>query len=63
MTNFYFVELYDRHRNFLGTRSLRATDAMTARGEAEAIRHATGCVVHLFEQPPFANYTLLTIHA
>jgi hypothetical protein len=59
----YFVELYDRHLNHVGTRSLRATDAMAARGEAEAIRQTTGYTVHLFEQPPFANYALLTIHA
>jgi len=58
----YFVELYDRHLNHVGTRCLQATDPMAARGEAEAIRQATGCTVHLFEQT-LADFAFLTVHA
>lgn len=58
----YFVEFYDREENHVGTRAIRATDPKSAQAEAEYLRQATGCTVHLFEQPPMANYRLLSTH-
>ena len=57
----YFIEIYDKSSNHVGTRSLRAVTEGGAKSEARAILATLppDHVIRLFVQPERENYSLI----